>query len=766
MIQQWSGGKEKIKVANEIILRIMDSVYAVNPNVEFSLRVFGNQHTVEEHDCTDTRNEVPFSKFNKTQMEFRLEDLHPLGITSIAYSLNEAAEKDLVDEKRNAYSIILITDGGESCGGDICAIMRKLENKKIFFRPYIINLEDVPELKKEYACMGEYLQVTKKSDFNPAITKIVDAFKPMLKLSKAEYSTIRTTPQPIIKNDGGTTKVVKPTLSADTPVVAKKTIRDTVKPEKPAEIKHSITVGEEKKKPEPAKLTKARTTGMGMLRVDPIKLKKAKTVALIEPNVATPEVEIPQNLKAAAMTSAPVKKLKRLKVKMPEIAGTQLVTPDYPNVKGPELPTPPKPADLTAAPVRKLKKMKVAAPDLGKPYLVTIKEPGVKYVEPTPVKPAEMAKVSLPVASKLAVNSVKISKSKTFKISYKPIAFEDPEPYRAPEKPKVALAKLKLPKFKMHLLYGGTFLDYEAKPVKIAPPPHIEYPKAQPASPVATQTKTPDPKKNENPVKPPVKPVEKTGKYSVEHEDAPETTLEVYLTNGKGKFYTTTPEVVIFEKGTNKQVKKFHRFVDPSGNPDPITDLAIGNYDLTITGRDDLLAHVELQAHKHNKVYIEVKNYSLYFRYLNNPKRDVSEYQAEVIQRNVANGKVVIQKCTEKLEYEPGNYHILVNTFPESIFNIDLDMDAAGAITIPEPGFVTFVPEVNTTSVTLWKQSGERFINFKKLDITDPSNKKKMILPGKYQVQYSTGETNFSSSNRVITFEISSNKETQVILKK
>src|SRR5580698_11627393 len=58
MIQKWPSGKEKYKAADELILHLMDSIYAVNSQVEFSLRVFGHQHTVEENDCYDTKNEV------------------------------------------------------------------------------------------------------------------------------------------------------------------------------------------------------------------------------------------------------------------------------------------------------------------------------------------------------------------------------------------------------------------------------------------------------------------------------------------------------------------------------------------------------------------------------------------------------------------------------------------------------------------------------------------------------------------------------------
>ena len=43
MIHKWAEGKEKFKAAGDLIDKLMDSVYKVNDQVEFSLRVFGSR---------------------------------------------------------------------------------------------------------------------------------------------------------------------------------------------------------------------------------------------------------------------------------------------------------------------------------------------------------------------------------------------------------------------------------------------------------------------------------------------------------------------------------------------------------------------------------------------------------------------------------------------------------------------------------------------------------------------------------------------------
>ena len=191
MIRKWQDGTPKHKAAGKLILELMDSVYKINPQIEFSLRAFGEQSEVKDNNCYDTKNEVPFSRENKTQMSLRLDDLRPLGITPIAYSLKQAGENDLLDEAHNAYSLVLITDGGESCNGDICGVMHDLMKSKIFFKPYIVGLEEDPTLDGIYACMGNYLKTTKTTEITTTVSTIVRGLFPALKINKAGFTDVR-----------------------------------------------------------------------------------------------------------------------------------------------------------------------------------------------------------------------------------------------------------------------------------------------------------------------------------------------------------------------------------------------------------------------------------------------------------------------------------------------------------------------------------------------------------------------------------------------
>lgn len=177
MLHEWTPDNIRFEAAARIIDKLMDSVYSVNAKVEFALRVYGHQYPTSANNCFDSKLEVMFSRDNYTQMQLRLAALHPLGISPIAYSIQKAAEQDMQNLRDNKYSLILITDGGESCEGDICKVVEELLRKKIDFKPYILSLVDYAPLRKQYECMGEYLLVTKPDDIDPVVGKIVESYR-------------------------------------------------------------------------------------------------------------------------------------------------------------------------------------------------------------------------------------------------------------------------------------------------------------------------------------------------------------------------------------------------------------------------------------------------------------------------------------------------------------------------------------------------------------------------------------------------------------
>ena len=147
MTYEWQNPYSRFEIASNILLRIMDSVYQLNNEVEFAVRAYGTNYPAQLNNCTDTKLEVPFNLQNTNQIKTRLRNITPIGSSPIAFSLRKASENELSDYQLYDYSIIFITDGGESCNGDICGVYQELLKRSISVKPYIIGLDKNEKLQ-------------------------------------------------------------------------------------------------------------------------------------------------------------------------------------------------------------------------------------------------------------------------------------------------------------------------------------------------------------------------------------------------------------------------------------------------------------------------------------------------------------------------------------------------------------------------------------------------------------------------------------------
>lgn len=228
MTNKWIEEENRFATAARIITSICDSIYQVNSDVTFGVRVFGNQFPAQDKNCFDSRLEVSFGYANSDQIKRRLRHINPIGYSPIAWALKEAAEKDFTESSKYAYSIILITDGGESCEGDICLTVETLLNSKISFKPYILSLVDYEPLGQEYECLGTYMKIVEENDIAPAIKTIIEDNQKILSVKsigmqpihhQENTTDIRSYRKPEIKisqkqnNDSVFTDSVQPSLS-------------------------------------------------------------------------------------------------------------------------------------------------------------------------------------------------------------------------------------------------------------------------------------------------------------------------------------------------------------------------------------------------------------------------------------------------------------------------------------------------------------------------------------------------------------------------
>jgi hypothetical protein len=634
MSEDWIAGRSRFQQAGKFIMTLVDSFSAANNQVEFGLRVFGHQYPAQEKNCYDTKREVMFARSNSTQMAARLESLHGYGVSPIAFSLSEAAYEDFENESKYAYSIILVTDGGESCGGDICKVANELLRRKIFFRPYIVSLVDYAPLKDLYKCLGSYMTVSNEADVPKVANTIVDAHREGFE--RAQTGTV--------------IPVIDIPKKADTIVIP-----ITVKKEEP-------------KKPEPVPVKKDTSVAP-----TPIKKKELPTPVADTPKVPkiVPQIRDRRIIKPLKLQTK-LKTYKTITIEYP--IPSRLPMPDFVQSKVGDEPQP------------------------------VIEKPIV------PARKTEMAK------------GIKLAKRKP--ISPKLIVLPSPQ--------KLAIAP---------------FVQTAYEVVPEPPKPPVVQPIIKPI------------------IKPSEKPIVKTPKenaFVVQTKPATETQVEVYFTDGDGKFFATTPQILLSDPNTGKPVHQFYRTVNPDGNPDPIK-IPSGTFNLSVVGSDKtFLKSVEVTPNMLNKIIITVSNGSLQFVWKGGKnKKPVDKYFA-VVKRNFVPQPIVKQRCDTVLPHPPGNYHIEINTLPVSVRSTDLSFGATVVIPIDEPGTIQITNTNDLGKVNFFAPRGDKYMQFYQMNISgNPALQSLEVLPGIYEVHFNLAP---GLPEKVLTFHIRSNETTNIEL--
>ncbi|MDX2003226.1 MAG: VWA domain-containing protein [Chitinophagales bacterium] len=171
MKDKW-GEQTKFEIAKKLLARTVDSIQKADPTVEIGIRIFGHQNTRDEKNCKDTKLEVPFAKANKNEVEAALGKVDPKGWTLIAYSIYQAAQ-DFPTQPDVKNALIIVTDGLETCGGDICAASKMLKEKRITLKPFIIGMGLKPEEEKAFNCVGAFINAGTEQGFKQALTTTV-----------------------------------------------------------------------------------------------------------------------------------------------------------------------------------------------------------------------------------------------------------------------------------------------------------------------------------------------------------------------------------------------------------------------------------------------------------------------------------------------------------------------------------------------------------------------------------------------------------------
>lgn len=143
-------GKPKIEMAREVMGSLMQDW---NPDIDLGLMVYGHRTRA----CDDIEMLTPLGKPEPEKLVNAIRDLKPKGETPIAASLRQAAEQLAYAE--SPATVILISDGEESCHADPCAAAAELKRQGVDFTAHVIGFDvdgkDQNKAKAQLKCVAD-----------------------------------------------------------------------------------------------------------------------------------------------------------------------------------------------------------------------------------------------------------------------------------------------------------------------------------------------------------------------------------------------------------------------------------------------------------------------------------------------------------------------------------------------------------------------------------------------------------------------------------
>ena len=142
-------GRTRFQAAVSALRKV---VGALPGDLDVGLRIYGSRISDGPGSCQDSRLAVPVGPVDKGALRGALGKARPLGNTPIAYSLQEAA-KDLADE--GSRTVVLVSDGEESCGGDPCQVARDLTKQGLDLHVDVVGFQVDDKARNQLTCVAQ-----------------------------------------------------------------------------------------------------------------------------------------------------------------------------------------------------------------------------------------------------------------------------------------------------------------------------------------------------------------------------------------------------------------------------------------------------------------------------------------------------------------------------------------------------------------------------------------------------------------------------------
>lgn len=141
-------GRPKIEIARQVIRDLLQDWDA---GVHLGLTAYGHRR---KGDCGDIESLIAPGPVNAARVIAAVDALNPKGKTPLSDAVVHAARELRYEEER--ATVILVSDGIETCDRDPCAVARELEAAGVDFTAYVIGFDVVEEnALAQLRCLAE-----------------------------------------------------------------------------------------------------------------------------------------------------------------------------------------------------------------------------------------------------------------------------------------------------------------------------------------------------------------------------------------------------------------------------------------------------------------------------------------------------------------------------------------------------------------------------------------------------------------------------------
>ena len=168
------GGKPKIAIARDVIREILNGW---DPKMDLGLTVYGHRR---KGSCSDIQTLIPVGRPDAKAIMRAVDGLNPKGKTPLSAAVRRAAEALKYTEER--ATVILVSDGRETCGADPCAVGRALEKTGVDFTAHVIGFDVKRSEQAGLRCLakatgGRFFPAKDAAGLRKALKRTVKAVK-------------------------------------------------------------------------------------------------------------------------------------------------------------------------------------------------------------------------------------------------------------------------------------------------------------------------------------------------------------------------------------------------------------------------------------------------------------------------------------------------------------------------------------------------------------------------------------------------------------